>query len=108
MQAIATEEDVLGVPDLEQEAKADGEGEGAVHFLPEFGKCLGNFEGNNQQGDREGEDRVAEGLDAADFVTSPRNAVVSAGRFGHRKQSTNSNTITDRTVAGRTRKERAC
>ena len=71
VQSVAPEEIVMLPPDLREEAKAHGEGHKAAHVGQQLAKCVRHLQRDHQQGQREAEDHVAEGLDARDLVAAP-------------------------------------
>src|SRR5262249_30575612 len=58
LQTIAAEEDILLVPDREEEREADRERDEALHGFHQLGVALRNFERDDQKCHRESEDRV--------------------------------------------------
>src|SRR6266542_855405 len=67
LEVVAAEKDELLVPDLHEHGEADGEGREAGHQRGELGEGLGDLEGDDEEGDCEREDGVAEALDAGDL-----------------------------------------
>src|SRR5581483_8256421 len=71
LQPIAAREPVMRKPDQDQLREADREGKESPHRCHELRVAAGNFEGNDEQRDREPEDDVAEGFQASDLPGPP-------------------------------------
>lgn len=69
------------MPDLKEQGETDGEGKEAAHHRHELVEGLWDFQRDNEQGDGEGENGVAETLDTADFDAAPAEAIVAT--MGH-------------------------
>jgi hypothetical protein len=64
MQSVAPEENVVRIPKGEEHRETNGEGYKAAHDFVQAGKILGDFEGDDEQGECESEYNVAESVDA--------------------------------------------
>ena len=60
---------MLLIPDQHQEGETGGKGEEPPHRDQEVFKALGDFEGDDEQGDRKGKDRIGKGLDPLYLMT---------------------------------------
>ena len=72
LQSVAPEEKIVLIPDPEEHTKAAGERGKSAHQIHQLRVTLRHFERDDEQGEREGEDRVAKRLEAGNIVSSSR------------------------------------
>src|SRR5579872_2583342 len=71
LQAVATEEQVVPPPGLEQHEEADAESDEAAHRDQQFLEILWHLQRDHEQGERKAEDRVAEALETRHGPSAP-------------------------------------
>lgn len=67
------------IPDLGEHREADGEGGKAFDDVEQIVKSVRHFQRDDQQGDGEGEDGIAEGFEAGNLSRAPLEALLSFG-----------------------------
>ena len=74
LEPVASEKDVVLVPERDEHREADPEGEEATHDVEELGERAGHLQGDDEEGHRERENGVGEALDARDLAAPPPEA----------------------------------
>ena len=90
LQTVAAEELVVVVPERNQDRKTDREGGKFAHRSQQLIERLGHFDRDAQQGEREAEHYVAQGLDSIKMLASEPEAAAggkSNVSGGHRVAS---------------------
>jgi hypothetical protein len=75
-EVVAAEKQVMLEPDPADHRERDGEGRESDQNLAQAGVVLGNFKRDDQEGEREAEDGVAEAFDAGDLSAAKHGAIV--------------------------------
>jgi hypothetical protein len=76
VESVAAAELVMAVPNEREEEKAERECRKAAHRIKEIADCFWNIERDDEQGERETENRVAEAFEASDLETALAKAIL--------------------------------
>jgi hypothetical protein len=83
VETVAAEEYVMGVPKTDEERKANSEGKESAQGGGEFLVGFGDLKRDDEEGEREAEDDVAEGIDAVHMIAAETEAVFICPEFFH-------------------------